>query len=270
MTKTPLLVGAVLLSTALLAGCSAGGGTTQPSSTPTVTRSSTPTLKVPTKTEDNTVRLIVNGGKLKAGTVATIYRFDSDYGAKASCNDPQAEQQKVTIGGDGSDQNVTFSVPSSGVANWVLVAGKFITTCGAAKAQTTVLSETSAQIFLSDNETAVGVAETITISADPVPRNATVKATVSVMGPYETLPAALAANCATAKQAWTGAVSLTYNNGRSDSQSVKYTPKTAGVYVVNVAAPETEQTAASNTCVKGVSGTGGSSADGPTTFVVGQ
>lgn len=273
MTKTPILAGALMLSATLLAGCSAAGDAPQASPTPTVTRSATPTLKVPSKTEDNSVRLIVNGGKLKAGTVATIYRFDSEYGRKVSCNDPQANQQQVTIGGDGTDQNVTFSVPSSGVANWVLVAGKFITTCGAANARTTVLSETEARIFLSqdrdiDEPLRLGKAETLTVSTAPVPRGATAKASISVLGPYDTLPAALAANCETAKPVWMGAASLEYNNGRDVEESVKYTPKEVGVYVVNVEIPETAQTAEFNTCEAGISGTGGSAAVVPTTFSV--
>lgn len=239
----------LVLSAALLTGCT---GTSQPQSTPTPTGEpvpSEPTLRVPETTSGTNVQLQVSGGDLPEGTEATVYRFDGRWdGKEPTCDDPKAETRSVVLRGDGSFQSIGFPV-IPGVEHWVLVAGDRTTPCGDPGAQTIVKVKTAANVYAggAGETTPVGQPKNIGVEITSTPTPEPVTGSVLVLGPWKTLPEAKAANCATATPAFTLPLEIDYG-GVSPRGSVEVTATEPGLYRVIVQTEENGQATALDTC----------------------
>ncbi len=246
LTVTFIAAAAVLS----LAACS-GGGSEQ--AAPTATQASKPSLKVPTTMTGTTANLIVNGGNLVKGTSATVYAYAGGWdAAKITCDDPSAVSQALTITGDGSEQTVAFPV-RPGIVGWVLVAGSFSTPCNAEESRTTVKVAGNVDILTPKEHTKAGVARPITVWAKGKPETLPVMANVKILGPWATIPEAIAADCKTAPVAGGAKVEIKPTTGGnvSDQFNTSITPDKIGVYRVTASLPETAQSTAVDTCEDG-------------------
>lgn len=252
MLKKTFAAVALIITAGLLAGCAPTTGKPTGTPTPTVTAADTPSLKVPEMATGNSATLMVNGGKLKKGTTATIYRFDSEWdAATVTCDDASAETREITITGDGNDQTVPFPV-APGIVSWVLVAGDFSTPCDGPGSRTTVLITTTIAVYggAAGDKTAVGQEKTITVDGTSLPATIPVTATVNVLGPWKNLPEAQAAGCGNrAPVAASSDVKMTKDPGKvTHEYDTTFTPTKAGVYRVIVTLPKTAQSTPVDTC----------------------
>jgi hypothetical protein len=251
MLKKMTATTAALLLAGLLAGCTSGAAEA-PTETPTPTAAAIPSLKVPEKITGSTAPLVINGGDLERGTVATVYRFGGGWdGEPVTCDDAGAETREVTITGEGEDQAVAFPV-APGVISWVLVAGDFATECGGEGSTTAVLVSTSVAVYTGGaaDKITVGQEKTITVDGKVLPETIPVTATVRVLGPWKNVPEAAAADCAKAAVAVSTDVVLENDINRVvDDYDTVFTPTEAGVYRVVVTAPETAQSTEVDTCI---------------------
>lgn len=244
ISRGVIAIAIAALTTASMAGC-IGGGKAIPTASPTPKgRTGVPVLRVPEKTTDDTVSLVVNGGSLKAGTRATIYGYaDDKFGTEVSCT-TETNDQMVSITGKGADQTVAFPV-YPGLWHWVLAAGKYVSGCGVKGSTTRVLYVTDLSINVESNAT-VGKPTKISPFSTKY-GNLSLPVTITAFGPYSTLPETLAESCGGGTVAWKDKVSITTGAGVA-SADVTFTPEKAGVYRIVANAAETPQSSAVDGC----------------------
>jgi len=254
--KKSILGTVAVLTTVLLAGCAPSPR--QPvETTAAPTAPSSPTLRVPETATGSSVQLEVHGGNLPKGTPATIYRFDGGWsGETPTCDDPNVETRDATLIGGSEYQVIPFPV-ITGVEHWVLVAGDFTTPCGDPNAATTVLVETALDTYVSgisqggtkDDRLPVGEPRQIEVKDKSVGEiTVPMPVTVTISGPWKTVPEAKAADCAKATAAVSIDLKIEHSESNPDSATTEFTPSQPGVYKVAVTADETGQTTAFDGC----------------------
>lgn len=234
----------------ILSGC---GGPSTPEQTEAPLQ---PVLSVPTTSQGGSATLAVYSGDLEKGTKVDVYAFPLGWETtETDCTDTKAEKREVIVSNKGTEQNITFQV-ESGVTAFVLAGPGFSTPCNAKDSHTVQKNLVNMSVSTPKDSIATGKDAGLSIEtrdyyADEGAQ--AMDASVKALGPWKTIPEASAAECEGAPVAQTKTVKIEpidKGNLRANFP-FKMTFKEPGVYRLVSSTPETERTAAFESCAGG-------------------
>lgn len=234
----------------ILSGC---GGPSTPEQTEAPRQ---PVLSVPTTSKGGSATLAVYSGDLEKGTKVDVYAFPLGWeNNETDCTDAGAEKRELTVRSTGTEQNVTFQI-ESGVTAFVLAGPGFSTPCNAKESRTVQKNLVNISVSTPKDAASTGKEAGLSVStrdyyADEGARG--MDASVKALGPWPTIPEASAAGCEGAPLAQSAKVALKPIDKGSLKANFpfKMTFKEPGVYRLVSSVPETERTAAFDSCISG-------------------